>query len=117
MSTKTMTVGQVEPITMEWIHDAMPSGPPPGLFAVALTIANPAIAELDPPNKVLLVQPNTYTLSIKAKAVGTTSIGLMAVTTDMAGSPKPAIILDPVELTVEEGPETYYGSLKIGQPK
>lgn len=112
-TTKQMSVGQVEPVTMEWLKDNVPSPPPPGLAAVMLTIADPTVAKLEPENLALVLQPNARPLSIRALAPGKTSISCGAIT-GPPGVPVPLIWLDGVELTVVESPEVYEGRVKIG---
>lgn len=113
MDEKQMTVGETEPITMEWLKGTVPSPHPDGLVAVVLTIDNPAVAELDPPNKALLMDPAGTPLSIRAKAPGTTTISALGVT-GPPGVPVPAIVFEPVKLTVNAAPETFTGKIKIG---
>lgn len=113
MDTKEMTVGAVEPITMEWLNGVVPSPPPPGLVAVVLTVQDADVAELDPPNVALLMDPAGRHLSIKAKAAGSTVITALGVT-GPPGTPVPAIVFEPISLTVKSAPETFYGKIKIG---
>lgn len=113
MDTKEMTVGETEPVTMAWLKDTMPSPPPTGLVAVVLKVENPSIAVIDPPDVALVMDPNARKLTIKARAEGTTTITAIAVT-GPAGVAVPAVVLNPLELTVKEAPETYYGRIVIG---